>query len=231
VLFNEIYPELLVNAANKLNWRVDAVIVDEGQDFGEKYLLGLKGLLNDPDNGIFYYFYDDNQNIFDHHWKPPLAEAPFVLSENWRNTKQIHSYVLQFYKGQNSTTALGAEGHSVEILDYTTNNQLKNLLSDLLHRLVVKEKVAAKDIVILTTRKMPLLENKLIGEFLVKAKPELNSNEIECHTIHHFKGLERPVVILIETELRSVSYLKNLLYVGASRARHHLIVLRPDKPF
>jgi ATP-dependent exoDNAse (exonuclease V) beta subunit len=145
--------------------------------------------------------------------------------------QQIHSYVLQFYKGQNSTIALGAEGYPVEIQDYTTNYQLKNLLSGLLHRLVIKEKVAAKDIVILTTRKMPLLENKLIGEFLVKAKPEYNSKEIECHTIHHFKGLERPVIILIETDLRSVSYLKNLLYVGASRARHHLILLKPDAPF
>jgi superfamily I DNA/RNA helicase len=231
LLFNEIYPKLLEDAANKLNWRVDAVIVDEGQDLGEKSWQALKSLLNDPEDGIFYYFYDDNQNIFDHHWKPPLEEAPFTLTENWRNTKQIHSYVLQFYKGQNSTIALGAEGYPVEIQDYTTNSQLKNLLSGLLHRLVVKEKVAAKDIVILTTRKMPLLENKLIGDFLVKAKPDYKNKEIECHTIHHFKGLERPVVILIETDLRSVSYLKNLLYVGASRARQHLIIFKPDAPF
>lgn len=60
VLFNKIYPELLVDAANKLNWRVDAVIVDEGQDFGENLWLALKCLLNDPDKGTFYYFYDDN---------------------------------------------------------------------------------------------------------------------------------------------------------------------------
>ncbi len=231
VLFNKIYPELLVDAADELNWRVDAVIVDEGQDFGENFWLALKCLLNDPDNGTFYYFYDDNQNIFDRYWKPPLEEVPFTLTENWRNTKQIHSYLLQFYKGQKSTTALGTQGHPVEILDYKTNNQLKNILSDILHHLVVKEKVAAKDIVILTTRKMPLLENKLIGKFLVKAKPDHTSNEIECHTIHHFKGLERSVVILIETELHNVSYLKNLLYVGVSRARHHLIILRPDEPF
>jgi ATP-dependent exoDNAse (exonuclease V) beta subunit len=116
-------------------------------------------------------------------------------------------------------------------LDYRTNNELKDILSNVLHHLVVKENVAAKDIVILTTRKMPLIENKLIGKFLVKANPNHSNNEIECHTIHHFKGLEPSVVILIETELHNVSYLKNLLYVGISRARHHLFILRPDEPF
>jgi hypothetical protein len=230
-LFSEIYPNLLLEAADKLNWRVDAVIVDEGQDFPENWWVALKLLLNDPDNGIFYFFHDNNQNIFGHGWQPPLEEAPFTLTKNCRNTQRIHSYVLQYYSGQNSTIALGPVGRDVEIHNYTSITHLKNTLGRLLHRLVVEGKIATKDIVILTTSRKQALQNQVVGQFRIKADPNLKSNEIICNTIHCFKGLESPVVILVETDTNNIKKLRKLLYVGASRARTHLIVLRPDVSF
>jgi hypothetical protein len=231
-LFKEVYPNLLVEAGDRLNWHVDAVIVDEGQDFCEHWWLALKFLLNDPDNGIFYFFYDDNQNIFGKNgWLPPLEETPFSLTTNCRNTQKIHSYVLQFYAGTHSTTPAGPLGREVEIHYYTSDNDLKNTLSRILHHLVDNEKLVTKDIVILTTRRKQALQNQLLGRFRVLADPDISNNEIRCNTIHYFKGLESPVVILVEIDLNNVRNLKNLLYVGASRARHHLIILRPDAPF
>jgi superfamily I DNA/RNA helicase len=47
-------------------------------------------------------------------------------------------------------------------------------------------------------------------------------------TIHGFKGLERPVVILAEIGERHPEALPTYLYVGASRARNHLIVLATE---
>ena len=226
-LFNEIYPNLLIESADKLNWRVDAVIMDEGQDFCEDWWVALKLLLHEPDDGIFYFFYDDNQNIYSRRWQPPLEEAPFALTKNCRNTQKIHSYVLQFHNGQ-PTVAAGPVGQNVEIHNYTGTTQLKNTLGRLLHRLVADEGVAAKDIAILTTGQKQALQNQVLGRFLVKAEPNPSGHEILCNTIYYFKGLESPVVILVETELNKIDNLRNLLYVGASRARHHLIVLRPD---
>ena len=232
-LFNEIYPNLLLEAADTLGWRVDAVIVDEGQDFPENWWVALKLLLNEPDNGIFYFFHDSNQNIFGKDWQPPLEEAPFSLTKNCRNTQKIHSYVLQFYTGQDSTIALGPEGKDVEIVSYPINNNalLKSTLSGLLHRLVVQENVATKDIVILTTKRKQALQNQVVGQFRIKADPNPSINEILCNTIHGFKGLESPVVILVETEMNNNNYFRKLLYVGASRARHQLIILRPSNSF
>ncbi|MBR8836565.1 MAG: ATP-binding domain-containing protein [Stigonema ocellatum SAG 48.90 = DSM 106950] len=230
-LFKEIYPNLLIEAANRLNWRVDAIVVDEGQDFCEDWWLALKLLLQDPDHGIFYLFYDDNQNIFGPRWKPPLEEAPFSLTENCRNTQKIHSYVLQFYPNDRPTIAPGPLGRDVEIHYYTGDNELKNTLGRILHHLVDNEKIATKDIVILTTKRKQALQNQILGRFRVKADPDISNHEIRCNTIHYFKGLESPVVILVEIDLNSVPHLKNLLYVGASRARHHLIIIRPDAPF
>jgi superfamily I DNA/RNA helicase len=232
-LFNEIYPNLLIEAADQLGWRVDAVIVDEGQDFPENWWVALKLLLNEPDNGIFYFFHDSNQNIFGKGWQPPLEEAPFSLTNNCRNTQKIHSYVLQFYTGQDSTIALGPLGKDVEIVSYPSNNNalLRSTLSRLLHRLVVQENVATKDIVILTTKQKQALQNQDVGQFRIKADPDTSRNEILCNTIGRFKGLESPVVILVETEMNNNNYLRKLLYVGASRARHQLIILRPNNSF
>lgn len=231
-LFNEIYPNLLLEAADQLNWRVDAVIVDEGQDFCENWWLALKLLLNDPDKGIFYFFHDNNQNIYGNGWQPPLEEAPYPLTKNCRNTQKIHSYVLQFHSGENSIMALGPEGRDVEILNYANDTHLKNTLGRLLHRLVVDGGVATKDIVILTTKRKQTLQNQVVGQFRIKADPDISRNEILCNTIQGFKGLESSVVILVEIEMNSnTNYLKKLMYVGASRARNHLIILRPDAPF
>ena len=207
--------------------------MDEGQDFPENWWVALKLLLNQPDDGIFYFFHDSNQNIFGKGWQPPLDEAPFSLTKNCRNTQKIHSYVLQFYSGHDSTIALGPEGKDVEIVSYPSNNNalLKSALSRLLHRLVVKENVATKDIVILTTKRKQALQNQVVGQFLIKADPDTSKNEILCNTIHGFKGLESQVVILVETEMNNNSYLKKLLYVGASRARNQLIILRPNDSF
>ncbi|MEC4893614.1 MAG: NERD domain-containing protein [Oscillatoria sp. PMC 1051.18] len=234
VLFNEIYPSLLAEAAKKINWLVDAIVVDEGQDFRNEWWTGLKNLLSDDENGIFYIFYDDNQNLYNQkNWQLPLEVAPFVLTENWRNTRKIHDHVLQYYRGENPLTALGCEGRNIEFYHYPSNDNqaLKKQLSRLLYRLVCDEDVAPDEIAILTTTRKQSLQNQLVGQFRIKADPAPNCQEILCNTIYYFKGLESPVVILVETQLQKVSQLRNLLYVGASRAQNHLIILQPDEEF
>jgi len=44
-------------------------------------------------------------------------------------------------------------------------------------------------------------------------------------TIRRFKGLERPVIILVELSAKDAKTLDKLLYVGGSRARQHLVVI------
>ncbi|MEC4881517.1 MAG: ATP-binding domain-containing protein [Scytonema sp. PMC 1070.18] len=225
-LFKEIYPNRLTQAADKLKWRVDAVIVDEGQDFYEDWWTALKLLLHEPDDGIFYFFYDNNQNIYNAGWKPPLEESPFSLNKNCRNTQKIHEYVSKFHPEPNATASLCPLGQDVENHNYQGDSQLKNTIGRLLHRLVINEGFSTKDIVILTTTRKQSLQNQMVGQFRIKADPDMSRNEILCNTIYYFKGLESKVVILVETESNNPKY-RNLLYVGASRARHHLIVLQP----
>ena len=56
--------------------------------------------------------------------------------------------------------------------------------------------------------------------------PPTSAWEIRLSTIHRSKGLESPVVILAEVDSRvPTPQLAGLLYVGASRARTHLVVI------
>ncbi len=53
------------------------------------------------------------------------------------------------------------------------------------------------------------------------AVPEAPSDVIVCDSIRRFKGLEKPVVVLVELRPDD-ERLERLLYIGSSRARQHL---------
>ncbi len=56
--------------------------------------------------------------------------------------------------------------------------------------------------------------------------PPSKGGQVRVSTIQRFKGLEAPVVVLAEIDGRvSEAELASLLYVGASRARSHLVVV------
>jgi superfamily I DNA and/or RNA helicase len=57
---------------------------------------------------------------------------------------------------------------------------------------------------------------------------------VRLDIIYSFKGLERPVIVLTKIERWLKQGVKplaveRLLYVACSRARHHLIVLLPNR--
>jgi superfamily I DNA/RNA helicase len=56
--------------------------------------------------------------------------------------------------------------------------------------------------------------------------PDQPPGTILCESIYRFKGLERDVVVLVEIRPDD-ERLERLLYVGATRAKHHLVVIAP----
>lgn len=226
--YDNVLPACLVEAADKLNWHVDALIVDEGQDFRENWWVSLQYLLNDPDHGIFYIFFDENQNLYRPDHRIPLETAPFSLIENCRNTQSIHNFVRQFYPGAHSITARGPVGRSIEVYRYATSEELKRHLRRQLHYLIIEQRVPAEDIVVLTPRardRSVLWRFGGMGAVRLVDHPTSASGEVYCTTIHQYKGLESPVVILTELEPEHASDLQKLLYIGASRACNHLMLI------
>ncbi len=119
-------------------------------------------------------------------------------------------------------------------------------LQKVLHRLRVNEGVKPWDIAVLTgagSRIRPFRHvpgrqfgNEVLGNPAVddagrslgvasRDVPELPSDMILFDTIRRFKGLERPVIILVELSSDDSKMLDRLLYVGGSRARQHLVAI------
>ena len=57
--------------------------------------------------------------------------------------------------------------------------------------------------------------------------PEQPKDVVLCESIRRFKGLERPVIVMLEVPRDDPERLDRLLYIGASRAMQHLVVIVP----
>ena len=137
------------------------------------------------------------------------------------------------------------DGRAPELIPAEDAAVTVEALRTTLHRLRVDEDVPPWQIAVLTGTRLEesavwrrrrfgneVLENpavdaagKHLGAAALEA-PELPSDAILCDTIRRFKGLERPVIILVELRPDDPR-LDRHLYVGASRARQHLVVIAP----
>jgi hypothetical protein len=227
--FGEILPDVLMQATEKLGPQFDAVIVDEGQDFHDAWWIALETLLRDPANAVFYIFSDDNQNIYaGAEQKYPFQEPSFPLTQNCRNTRHIHNAVVRYYRGDQPINARGPEGRPPVYLSPLPNGEWLSILRRQLHKLVVEESVPTSEIIVLSPRSAStsrIKEGESLGNFVLTWKRPISPNQIECSTIHSFKGLERSIIVLVEVDQMSNEDRDKLLYVGMSRAVHHIIVI------
>jgi UvrD-like helicase C-terminal domain/Nuclease-related domain/AAA domain len=227
--FEHVLPEALAEGAGRLGPRYDAMVVDEAQDFREWWWPALLSLHSDPDDGLLYVFADDSQNLYG--GKLPVEEKDRVgpIPHNLRNTKEIGEFVSVFYAGDAKPIARGPDGDPVQILGYEDDEALARLLAIVLRTLVEEEHVPLDDIAVLTPSgddKSRLRRRGSVDGFRLSSSVEPGT--VLATSVHAFKGLERPVVILAEIGDKHVEDLRQYLYVGGSRARNHLIVLASE---
>jgi hypothetical protein len=221
--YEQILPEVLLRAVEVLKPDFDAIVVDEGQNFHSSWWDPLQLSLRDPDKGILYVFYDDNQALYKRPRGLPSGMFSFRLQENWRNTKRIHEVVSDNYQG-GPITAKGPEGIRVERIAAASRDDVRDEVRRLLHRLCHEEGITSGDIVVLSPRSAE--HSGLIGEigsYRLVEQP-IRPNEIALRSIFHFQGLEAKVVIVAGVRRRDENF-KELMYVACSRARSHLVVI------
>jgi len=221
-------PEALLNAAGKIGQVYDAIIVDEGQDFKLSYWIALEALLKE--NGYFYVFFDNNQNLYDGtlDFGGLISEQPFQLTQNCRNTQAIHNTVIKFHDNPSSLHCAGPIGRIPEVLLYNGEENGLQQLQKLLYQLVVEENIHPTDIAILTPRgreTTKLTSGTRLGNFQLSPHPSTERNVIQATSVYLFKGLEKKVIILTEIDSRTKYNPDMLMYVGCSRARTHLVIL------
>ncbi len=146
--YNIHLPALLMDALARTERRFDAIVVDEGQDFQEDWWLSLLELLRDPDEGIFYIFFDEQQAIYNQGQALPFETPPFELNENLRNTQGIHQHIAHFY--DENVRSAGPEGRPPVIVK---SDDPITALGDQLTRLIRGGDLAVSDIVDIDTGK------------------------------------------------------------------------------
>jgi AAA domain/UvrD-like helicase C-terminal domain/Nuclease-related domain len=228
-LFEDRLPELLEEASRKLGPRYAVIVVDEAQDFREHWWPALLATHRDPDHGRLYLFADDNQNLYGGALPVEDIERCPPLPHNLRNTKAIHEFVSVFHRSEQPPLSKGPEGRPVDVLGYRDDDHLARQLAVVLRNLTEEEHVPVEDIVVLTPSgkgKSRLRARDKVDGFRLSDRPEKDA--VWATSVHSFKGLERPVVILAELGDKHLEDLDRYLYVGGSRARNHLLVLATE---
>jgi len=227
IYFKKTMPEALELAALEKEILFDAIIVDEGQDFEDTWFAALQSLLKDRENGVFYVFYDDNQRIYNS-GNISFKWPKYRLSKNMRNTDQIFAHVQRYYHQPEIVRSSGIPGPDPVFIDLRKYESEYDAVQDILSRLV-QEKIKIADVTILTPRakEYSIWGQAKFGEGKYKVKWTLTpfKGEVACCSIYGFKGLERQVIILSELSHVYSQKHEELLYIGISRARDHLIVL------
>lgn len=232
--FTEKAPDILLDVAALMRQShpdelFDAIIVDEAQDFDDEMWVPVTDLLKDPDNGILYVFFDDNQRIYTQISQIPIDVPPFPLTRNCRNTQRIHTTLMPYAVSDTITTCNGPEGRDVEVISVSSKPDAKKAMKSLLHRLVVEENIPHDEIVVLSglsQKRSMWSDDKILGNFVLTWDMQSEMNmAIKVSSIYAFKGMESSVVILTELDRLRRGHEQQLIYVGLSRARHHAIVL------
>ncbi len=228
--WSDTFPNLVADQIDSIKHRFDAIVVDEGQDFKDAYWVLLEMLFTNPDESVFYIFADASQNIYHGTATYPMTTPPVVLDRNIRNTNEVFAVVQHACELPDEVMSSGVSGPEVQLLSYSTDDDMLRVISKLLQRLV-SEGMKPADIVILGTKsqqRTALKYDTKIGPFrLVEAKE--SSNDIVTMTVHRYKGLESPVVILCEFDEQMRFNWKELLYIGLTRSTGALYVLGQEE--
>jgi len=227
--YNDTLPSALHEAIGKLPVRFDAIVADEGQDFTELWWVTLQALLKDPEQGIFYIFFDNNQRIYQRDIALPFSELRYPLPLNCRNTDKIHEEVLRFYRGNPKPASRGPAGLLPELVPVESGD-VRGALRRVFADIFTTQRLPLRSIVVLTPRSArtsTFKEGDRIGAVTLTWDQRPGPGQVQVSSIYGFKGLEAPVVVLAELDALKVNMQNSdeLLYVALSRARDHLIVL------
>lgn len=209
-------------AINGTNY--DAIVIDEGQDFGSGWLLALLMMCSNPDESPVYVFMDDHQNLFTRSWSLPEEWPEVPLDVNCRNTAPIASKFARFYSDPVST--LCVDGLDPVFSEVKNDNRTVSLVQKIVERLIEEDKVAPDRIAVLSDSREIVRQ---LHEMLVLDIPfsPFERTGLTAETIMRFKGLESDVIVLaLSSEiLKDPDRLKHLGYVGMSRAKTILYVV------
>lgn len=222
----------------------DELIVDEAQDILSNPYLDfldsmLKGglsagkwrLFGDFEKQAIYGIDGDSPEVV---LKQRCSNAPiYSLRTNCRNTPRVAewAHILGNLNPPYRKILRPDDGINPEIIFYSDISQAKEILQQTLKKLTTTG-FSEEDIVILSLKNDEIcLATSLSTELWKnKMKPfsRPGSGKIAFTSVHAFKGLEAPCIVLTDVDTISSPYAISLFYVAVTRTLQRLIILASE---
>jgi hypothetical protein len=222
----------------------DSVVIDEGQDFTLPMLESIDAIAAQPSTRVAF-FHDPLQAIYS---APAPVEIerrfgrPLVLRENLRNSVSITAFLRSLDPRrlhEIEAPPSVREGQEVAIAEFAANDTAgqREAIRRIVRFLVDGEGVRPEDIVLLSPfrqdRGVMASVELVAGIPLLPLADAMHRGEDEppClrwETLHRFKGLESPAVILHDVRGGGPNVGLEAIYTACSRAQHALFILRTD---
>lgn len=199
--------------------KYDAIIVDEGQDFHERWWMVLESALINIDNGILYIFFDDNQSLLPHRSKFLLTESPYYLSKNCRKAGVIFEKVRRFHSHAPEVSILLSNLGVFKKLTFSKHDRNSMITKTILDAL---KYLSPEQLVVLTNEENSI-ENSYLNNFEIFELPKWRWQDVVLYYLN----------LLIKPFTKSCSYTKSIgKTVGLQHAKKKdkkYIVLPPKK--
>lgn len=227
-------PALMIEAIKRLPLRFDALVVDEGQDFGVHEWYAMTELLRDFKRSPLYVFYDGDQDLFTPNdsglnsvARELIGGYPLRLRQNYRSTPAIHR-VAAALGSEPSTASKAGPSVPVTYAEYGGRNELHKLVADTLHAWRTQDGLRYDEVLILTGRspgyKDRLADGTELADYTLTKADYPRPSEVTVATIQGYKGLERRAVILALLDDSVKPDLRTVLHVGCTRAQERLAI-------
>lgn len=225
-----VLPYAMDLALERVTNEFTALIIDEAQDFKDEYWLPIDSLIQKVGDGVVIILYDHNQRIFSRSDLFPIDGQPIVLTQNCRNTDQIHQVAYRFYRGE-PTESSSITGSAIEFISGPSRSAQARRLHSHLVDLLSKERVSPTDICVLVPSQG---SESYFQELKTSSLPtgtqwgfhEYNkAGKICVETMMRFKGLEATYIYVWGADELSDTHDTELLYVTLSRAKSRLCLV------
>lgn len=244
-LYNEAFPFYGELAGSETNAPFDVLVLDEAQDLLREQVLnvldtwlkgGLAGgrwaIIGDfTRQAIYTGNGENNAESLLQQYCPHYTRERLTL--NCRNTKQVAEETGMLSGFFSLPYRLGrVEGLAVDYRYWRTLNHQAQVLSRVIEKLL-DDGVDPEDITVLSPRRFresvahTLEESKRFSLYELRERNSRNNGaaQVPFSTIHAFKGMESPVIVMCDLDAIDSEEPQALLYVGMSRARSHLTIL------
>jgi hypothetical protein len=204
--------------------RYTAFIVDEAQDFADSWWPALLAS-RESESFRLGVFRDDAQSVFSkRRGQPALPLVRFVLDQNLRNCRQIVDTFRPLIGSP--VESRGGVGFPVEYVECAID-QVVRTGDDVVESLVQERGWLPEHVALLMTRHRHPVHVERSSDKGEYWHGLWATNDAFYSTVAGFKGLERPVVVLVVDGFHDGIDPASVLYAGMSRARDLLIVVGP----